>query len=806
MAEGESRLGALFRELRERRVFRVAVVYGIVAFVVLQVADLVFPALLIPAWGYRLLAVLLFLGFPVALVLAWAFELTPEGVRLTASPTAGAAGAGRRATRGRGIAVAAIAGLIVLGGVGAVWLTARGHRVTPLPTSRSVVAILPFTVSGGDEFDDLSEGMVTLLSTKLDGAGELRSVDPRALLSFVARELDGAPSPREGRRIARQFGAGLYVLGDVVESGSRLQLTASLYDLDAGDEPVVESSADGSPDQLFAMVDEVASDLLGGIGGASRTRVSRIAAVTTSSFPALKAYLEGEAAFRAGLYEPAVQAFERAVAEDSAFALAYYRLSQATEWLTWGERAQEAAERAFRHAERLADRDRRFLEALLMMRRGVHDRAEALFRSATDAYPDDVDAWFQLGEVLFHTNPRRGRPMSESRAAFERVLAFQPDDVSSLVHLARIAADEGDTAEVHRIVGHILEVNPGGGRELEMLALDAFVRGDSALEAEVIDRLDTAGASTLGLVMWAAGLYSGNPEAGLQVAERMSDPAHSEDVRISGLMNAATMLMAGGRWHEAVQQVGQIAAFDRVRALEFHGWLASLPFAPASLAELSALRDSIAALDLSNPPHSDDPSVFFSVHNDLHEEIRLYLLGVLSVRLADTAAAEEYAAQLAAMSGPPISGSLTEDLSRGIRARIESVRGDPSGALSVLVGAPMQTFYERSLASAFYNQVAERFLRAELLRELGRSRDALAWYEQIGTVSPIELAYVPMAILRRAEIHEELGDDATAVELYGDFVAMWEMADPDLQPRVEQARARLAALEERMESAGASET
>ncbi|HUU97078.1 MAG TPA: hypothetical protein VM487_15170, partial [Phycisphaerae bacterium] len=72
-----------FAELKRRRVFRVMAVYGIVGFVLLQIVDLAVPALLLPEWTYRLVALILLLGFPVAIVLAWAFEMTPGGVRRT---------------------------------------------------------------------------------------------------------------------------------------------------------------------------------------------------------------------------------------------------------------------------------------------------------------------------------------------------------------------------------------------------------------------------------------------------------------------------------------------------------------------------------------------------------------------------------------------------------------------------------------------------------------------------------------------------------------------------------------------------
>jgi tetratricopeptide (TPR) repeat protein len=205
--------------------------------------------------------------------------------------------------------------------------------------------------------------MVNLLGIKLDGAGDLRSVDSRALLSHITRQGVPADDPEAAAAVAARFGAGLFVMGDVVEGGRRLQVAAALYRTDNWASAVAEASAEG--EEPFALVDDVATQLLAGVEGGPGARVRRIAAVTTSSYPAFRAYLEGEAAFRTFDFQTAFEAFQRAVALDTLYAMAYYRLamayyrlSVAAEWLTRADEAQEAAEMAFRHASRLTDRDR----------------------------------------------------------------------------------------------------------------------------------------------------------------------------------------------------------------------------------------------------------------------------------------------------------------------------------------------------------------------------------------------------------------------------------------------------------------
>ena len=109
------------------------------------------------------------------------------------------------------------------------------------------------------------------------------------------------------------------------------------------------------------------------------------------------------------------ESFRQAVAEDSLFALAYYRLASAAEYVILPDVAAEASEKALRHADRLSERDRALLEASVAFRRGDAEAADRLYRSILGRWPDDVQAWFDLGEVLFHYNYVRGDIPDESR-------------------------------------------------------------------------------------------------------------------------------------------------------------------------------------------------------------------------------------------------------------------------------------------------------------------------------------------------------------------------------------------------------
>ncbi|NIN70630.1 MAG: hypothetical protein GTO46_01595, partial [Gemmatimonadetes bacterium] len=140
-----SDLRTFLAELKRRRVYRVAAVYAAVAFVIWQAADFALPALRLPDWISTLVVVLTLIGFPIALVLAWAFEITPEGVKRTEPLPAEGRPAGSEARAGR-LALAVVVLIVVA--IGAWWVIGRGAgpRVEREPTA---IAVLPFSVHGG---------------------------------------------------------------------------------------------------------------------------------------------------------------------------------------------------------------------------------------------------------------------------------------------------------------------------------------------------------------------------------------------------------------------------------------------------------------------------------------------------------------------------------------------------------------------------------------------------------------------------------------------------------------------------------
>jgi serine/threonine-protein kinase len=355
-----------------------------------------------------------------------------RAITLTQTTTSGSPGsrlADRPAWRRAPRAVAV--GLLLTVTLVLAWAAYRRAAPSAPAVSATRLAVLPFAVHGRGSLSYLSEGMVDLLSRDLDGAGDLRTIDAGTILTAAASSVDdGTLDVERGRTVARRVGAGLYVLGSVNAVGGRVRIQAALYDGAGTDgEAQTHASVEGDSTQLFDLVDRLSAQLL--VKRGPGTRLTETAAVTTRSLVALKAYLDGERRLRAASLErarldSALTMFQRAVTEDSTFALAQYRMAVAAGWANRPGMATAAASRALSASERLTPRDRRLLTAYMDFRQGAANRAEREYRAILSDYPDDLEAQFQLADLLYHYNPLRGRDRAEARELFDQVLDLDP--------------------------------------------------------------------------------------------------------------------------------------------------------------------------------------------------------------------------------------------------------------------------------------------------------------------------------------------------------------------------------------------
>jgi DNA-binding SARP family transcriptional activator len=620
------------------------------------------------------------------------------------------------------------------------------------PSSESTrIAILPFTVRGDPRFGYLSEGLVDLLATKLDGASEFPIVDPRALLLYLPRDAAGNSLAQDGPSVAKHFGAGRYLAGSVIEAGGRLQASASLY-TSAGQAIASARAEAASESKLFEMVDELARQLVAAQGSAAGTRLTRLATLTTSSLEALKAYLRGEAELRSGRYFAALEAFQVAVQADDSFALAYYRMAASAAGCVLPELARESSDRGLEHRERLTGHDRLVFDAQRAWLQGEVEEAESLYNTITGSYPDDIEAWFHLGDLLFHANPLRGRTGAEAREPLERVLRLQPDHLGALVHLVRVSAIEGRKEEMLERIGHALRLSPEGDQVLALRALQAFSTGDrSAIEA-IFRELQHARAVTVAIAFSDVALYSGDLAGAEELARSFIQAARSPELRALCHVVVAHIAQARGQSRAARDALQVAESLDQTWGLEVRGLFASLPFLNPSETEVREVRGALQDWD----PLRARSSTFsvFAMHNDLHPAIRAFLLGVLDMRLGDDRAAAEQADILAQMR--PHQG-LVESLEVELRAVMRRAEGRFDGALALLEGSKPRLWFQLTVASPFFSLASRRYLHAELLRETGRLREAAGWYTSMAERSPYELIYAAPARQRMDEMAAKAG-------------------------------------------------
>jgi len=661
-----------------------------------------------------------------------------------------------------------------------------GDRSAMAPAvSPELVAVFPFAFTGVGEPGFLGNGVVDLLSASLDGAGQLRSVHPTAYLARMSRQGTERLEPERARSWARRLGAELYVLGDVVATTNRVQISAAMYD-EGRPEAIAQSSVEGETEQLFQLVDRLAADLIASRYGEPHERLTRVAAATTSSLAAFKAYVAGENAYRAARYAESIDALSQAVSIDSTFALGYYRLSDAADRAGRAELAQRSAEQALRYRDRIGERERRLIEAQHTWRLGRSEDAERLGRSLVADYPDDIEAWLQLAEILVHGNPLRGRSSVEARPALEQVLARDPDHGEALIQLARIASIEGKRAEADSLVRRV-RASIQGSEVVETRAFRAFALGDRPGQKLVTREILANPRGVPAVTALEVAVMADDLDGSERFGRWLAGESRAPDLQAYGHRMLAQAALARGQWRRAKGELAIAAARDSIPALELRSLFAAFSFLPLPASEMIEAREAISRWEPASRPAGAVEHT--TAHIGLHPFLRLQRLALLDIRLGDTTGALRHARALERAVDSTAPGQVVRTLGQSIRARVAASAGRISEALAALESAGWEATAPFVMAEAY-----DRYLRGELLARSGREDEALGWFGSIAERAAYELVYLAPSHLRQAEIYDRREDRREAAKHYRRFIELWREADRELQPVVDQARKRLAAL------------
>lgn len=769
-------------ELRRRRVPQTTAVYLVVAFGVLEAADLVLPRLGLPDWTVTLVLALLLLGLPLVVFLAWSFDLTRGGVERTND--ASSAGAGHdpdpdpaaAGARGAPLArvdprwVAAVAAVVLVAGLGGAWAV-LGAGGGGEPLQDGLVVVPPFRVSGDAAY--LEEGMVDLLAAKLTGEGGLRAVEPRAVLAAWNRS---GPPEDAAKVVARELGAGKVLLGSVVATGSRLILAGRVHKTDDFAE-LARHEVEGPADSLPALVDRFLTGLLAQVAGVDN---SRMPTLERTPLAALRAYLEGHTELRAGRFAVARDAFQRAISTDTTFAQAGVFHTIAAGFTV--EPTSAGMRLAWRHQDRLAPRDRAVVEAYLgpaypewSSRQQVIEARRAMTRIA----PDRAEGWYIYGDYVYHSDT--ARPLAEridqAERAFQQAIDLDPSFAPASVHVLSLPLHRGDTTTVREQARAFLADHPDGELATIARGLLDVLDGPGFVPPDDSAGFNYFHMATPALVATSTGMGVDAAAAAAEWAER-----NVSDAETLGLWEIARFRMEMGQPRRALELLASRGAIDEAEAavLRVYGALYwDTGESPEALepvvSELEGLVESLASSDAATSSEAACVAGQFRTAVGAWSEARRWA-DVLDGRAAtETGSAARYARACAAIIGALVA------IEMGTDASVEDAVGrlDRAHATGLASDPKLRDAATLVLARGF-----------ERLGELERALDA----------THRRVIEVPSIYFRSTQLREEgriaaaLGRTDEAVEAYRHYVALRPDPEPAAVPFVEQVEEALARL------------
>lgn len=500
-------MGDLFTELRRRNVFRVGAAYAVVAWLLIEISDTVFPRLGLPEWTVTFVIAVLLLGLPVALFMAWAFELTPEGVKRTQDLSAHEAAA---AGRGRGLDWLIVLGLvIVITFMAAERLPLAGRHAAETSAAtaagttgaqQSSIAVLAFDNMSPDPANAyFAEGISEEILNILAGIDGLHVASRTSAFSFRGK---GVPIPQ----IARELNV-LHVLeGSVRKQGNRVRITAQLVRADT-DGHLWSQTFDRDLVDIFRVQEEIAQAITGALSEVLGTRSVSVQAAT-ADLDAYERFLRGRALFhqRRDLGS-AIADLGYAVDQDPEFGEAWVYLAAANFVAPGYDVTEFDQDAMFRAAQAGMERARALLpehpmvlglQGMILQDEG-RPESLALLQRASESSVQDSTPTMWYGLVLYVSGY-----VEEAVAVLEKAAEMDPrvGINHGYLGMARLALGREAAAEasLRRALElgwpaglwvYVIELAAGGDRERAVLLLRReLLDGEAPYHAEVAAFMD----------------------------------------------------------------------------------------------------------------------------------------------------------------------------------------------------------------------------------------------------------------------------------------------------------------------------
>jgi TolB-like protein/cytochrome c-type biogenesis protein CcmH/NrfG len=450
-----------FAELKRRSVYKVAIAYAVVAWLLIQVATQVFPFFEVPNWAVRLVVLVLVLGFPVALIIAWAFELTPQGIKRTEVADAEPV---KRSGQRVWIYVVVIGVVVSIGLFFVGRYTAWTSRVESSELPAKSIAVLPFAnLSSDKENAYFAEGIQQEILTRLAKIADLKVISSTSTQHYKS-------APENLSEIAKQLGVANILEGSVQKAADQVRVNVQLIQV-ASDSHLWADTYDRKLVDIFGVESEIAKAIAEALqakltGGEQRA----LAVKPTNNSEAYDAYLRGlalEARTTSSLddSEKAVGFYERAVQLDPAFAVAWARLSRANAQVYFGgldrtTARRDAAERALNSAQRLQPNSPETLLAQAYYQYWVlrdYELAKATFGRVRELLPGSSDVPAALALIA-----RRQGHWDQSIAYWEQTLTLDPRNIQWLDLTAETYAMLRQFPAALKAYDRVLDIIPNG--------------------------------------------------------------------------------------------------------------------------------------------------------------------------------------------------------------------------------------------------------------------------------------------------------------------------------------------------------
>jgi TolB-like protein/Tfp pilus assembly protein PilF len=454
-------MSGFFEELQRRKVYRVAAAYVVAAGFLIQIASAAFPAWELPNWSLRLVIVLLLIGFPIALVLAWAYDITPQGIQGTPKTP----GSHRR----RNLILLIVTAVIIS--------ASAGFFLLPRTMWRKIdksVAVLPFQNLSSDPGNAyFADGIQEEVLTRLAKIGDLKVISRTSTQGYQS-------DPGNLAEIAKQLGAANILEGSVQKAGNQVRVNVHLVNVQTGSQLWAETY-DRNLSDIFSVETEIAKGIAESLQAKLTGREEQaLAAKPTNNPQAYDAYLRGLAFEARSNYSSdalfkAIEFYDLAVRLDPSFALAWARLTGAHALLYSNRRdttaaRREAAEQALGNAQKLQPNTPETLLFTGYYQYWVlqdYSLAKATFGRVSKMLPGNSEVLYALGAIA-----RTEGHWDQSIAYWERGLALNPRNTALLTEVAFTYAALRQFSKAEELYDRALDILPN---ELSVMALKASI-------------------------------------------------------------------------------------------------------------------------------------------------------------------------------------------------------------------------------------------------------------------------------------------------------------------------------------------